>query len=67
MTRGISIEIISKKRIFKKGMKFRWVAVSHSGSDLAGNDEWYHSRDDLIHDLHLLFGPKFNGHQLVDV
>lgn len=51
--------------IRKKLGRYRWTAVSANGRRLAAGRGLKHKHD-VIHVLHVLYGPKFNGHTVLD-
>lgn len=60
-----NITITIKRKLTLAGYRYRWTAVSANGKKLAGGQGYKHKHD-VEHVLHLLYGPKFNGHKIND-
>lgn len=66
MPSNVNITISKKFRFFKGRHEYVWRAVSANGRKLAAGRNSYKDKDDVIHILHVLFGPKFGGHKVFD-
>lgn len=69
MAKTTTIHIVRKRKFFgQKGQswQYRWYLESANGNQLSNSGESYWNLEDLMSSLHVLFGPRLNGHKLVD-
>lgn len=63
-----NITITIKKKLTLRGTRYVWFAASPNGAKLAAGKGCGHKdKHDVVHVLHLLFGPKFGGHKINDL
>ena len=60
-----NITITITRKLGLAGHRYRWSASSPNGKKLASGQGYKHKHD-VEHVLHLLYGPKFGGHKIVD-